>query len=176
MSVNPEQEVYKLIYADDAYSYYGKSNHGHKALKSIVALEPLSLLDVGCGHNAFVQEIKNLGIEKAIGVDFACKSADKIADILDLPFTDKEFDFLTAWDVLEHLLPDQIDSALLEMQRVSNRFAFTIAYDYASTPPPKKFSGHNLHQTVKEPEWWKEKIEKYAEVTQQNDLWLGKWK
>ena len=91
-------------------------------------------------------------------------------------FTDKEFDFLTAWDVLEHLLPDQIDSALLEMQRVSNRFAFTIAYDYASTPPPKKFSGHNLHQTVKEPEWWKEKIEKYAEVTQQNDLWLGKWK
>ena len=167
MSVNPEQEVYELIYADDAYSYYGKSNHGHKALKSIVALEPLSLLDVGCGHNAFVQEIKNLGIEKAIGVDFACKSADKIADILDL---------LTAWDVLEHLLPDQIDSALLEMQRVSNRFAFTIAYDYASTPPPKKFSGHNLHQTVKEPEWWKEKIEKYAEVTQQNDLWLGKWK
>ena len=176
MSVNPEQEVYELIYADDAYSYYGKSNHGHKALKSIVALEPLSLLDVGCGHNAFVQEIKNLGIEKAIGVDFACKSADKIADILDLPFTDKEFDFLTAWDVLEHLLPDQIDLALLEMQRVSNRFAFTIAYDYASTPPPKKFSGHNLHQTVKEPEWWKEKIEKYAEITQQNELWLGKWK
>ena len=43
MSVNPEQEVYELIYADDSYSYYGKSNHGHKALKSIVALEPLSL-------------------------------------------------------------------------------------------------------------------------------------
>ena len=140
MSVNPEQEVYELIYADDAYSYYGKSNHGHKALKSIVDLEPLSLLDVGCGHNAFVQEIKKLGVEKAIGVDFACKSADKIADILDLPFTDKEFDFLTAWDVLEHLLPDQIDSALLEMQRVSNRFAFTIAYDYASTPPLQKSS------------------------------------
>ena len=176
MNFNPEQEVYELIYADDAYSFYGYSNHGHKALEYITVLRPLSLLDVGCGHNAFVEEIKNLGVEKAIGVDFACKSADKIADILNLPFDNKEFDFITAWDVLEHLLPEQIVPALLEMQRVSKRFAFTIAHYYARTPPPKKFSGHNLHQTVKEPEWWVEQIEKYAEVTVIDEIWLGKWK
>ena len=175
MKLNPEQEVYELIYNDEAYFYYGRSNHGHKALEAIAKLKPTSLLDVGCGHNKFVQEIKELGV-KAIGVDFACKSADQIADILDLPFKDKEFDFVTAWDVLEHLLPNQIETALLEMKRVSDRFAFTIAYDYATTPPPKKFKNHNLHQTVKKPSWWKHQIEKYAEVIQQDELWLGKWK
>ena len=175
MKLNPEQEVYELIYNDDTYSYYGKSNHGHKALKAIAELNPISLLDVGCGHNKFVQEIRGLGI-KAIGVDFACKSADQIADILNLPFRDKEFDFITAWDVLEHLLPNQIEQALLEMKRVSSRFAFTIAYHYASTPPPKKFKNHNLHQTVKKPDWWKNQIDNYAEVLQQDEFWIGKWK
>ena len=176
MNYNPEQEVYELIYNDEKYHYYGRSNHGHKALESIAALNPTSLLDVGCGHNNFVREIKTLGVQKAIGVDFACKSADYVADILDLPFTDKEFDFITAWDVLEHLLPEQVEPALLEMKRVSQRFAFTIAYDFASTPPPKKFKNHNLHQTVKKPSWWKEQIEKYADISQQNELWLGNWK
>ena len=176
MNLNPEQEVYELIYADEAYSYYGKSNHGHKALKSIAALEPLSLLDVGCGHNAFVKEIKKFGIEKAVGVDFACKSADKIADILDLPFTDKEFDFLTAWDVLEHLLPDQIDSALLEMQRVSKRFAFTIAYETAYTLPPPGFEGHNLHQCVENEQWWRNIISNYSNrYINKNTFWIGQW-
>ena len=42
--------------------------------------------------------------------------------------------------------------------------------------PPKKFKNHNLHQTVKKPSWWKDQIEKYAEVIQQDELWLGKWK
>ena len=175
MKLNPEQEVYELIYNDDAYSYYGRSNHGHKAIEAIAQLKPTSLLDVGCGHNKFVQEIRELGV-KALGVDFACKSADQIADILDLPFRDKEFDFITAWDVLEHLLPDQVEQAFLEMKRVSSRFAFTIAYDYASTPPPKKFKNHNLHQTVRKPDWWKDKIDKHAEVIQQDELWIGKWK
>ena len=69
MKLNPEQEVYELIYNDDAYSYYGRSNHGHKAIEAIAQLKPTSLLDVGCGHNKFVQEIRELGV-KALGVDF----------------------------------------------------------------------------------------------------------
>jgi ubiquinone/menaquinone biosynthesis C-methylase UbiE len=178
MNVNPEQEVYQLIYDDvDNYHYYGRSNHGKDSIKHILSLKPDSIIDVGCGHNHFIQIMRELGVEKAVGIDFACKSADYVCDILDLPFKDKEFDFLTAWDVLEHLLPEQVDQALKEMSRISKRFAFTITYNPASTPPPTRFKGHNLHQCCRQPAWWMEQIEKYA-ISCNNTLayWNGYWK
>lgn len=175
--INPEKEVYELIYSDNNYYHYGRTTHGKDAIKHIIDLKPESLLDVGCGHNYFVQIVKKLGIEKAVGVDFACPSADYLADILDLPFNNKEFDFLTAWDVLEHLLPEQIDQALSEMSRVSKRFAFTIAYNPAGTVAPGKFKNHNLHQCCRSPKWWRNEIEQYA-TTCHNYFayWTGTWK
>ena len=60
-------------------------------------------------------------------------------------YKDKEWEWITAWDVMEHLLPDQIELALQEMLRVSEYFAFTISYDLASTVAPQPFQRHNLH-------------------------------
>ena len=177
MDNNPEQEVYQLIYDDvENYGYYGRSNHGEKALKPILDLNPASILDVGCGHNDFILMAREAGIKKATGVDFACPSADFVCDILNLPFENKEFDFITAWDVLEHLLPEQVEPCFKEMSRVSRRFAFTIAHVPAGTPPPPKFKGHNLHQCVKEPVWWQAEIEKFGTISPSNGLfWLGEW-
>lgn len=174
---NSEREVYESIYSDDNYFHYGRTTHGKDAIKYILNLKPESLIDVGCGHNYFVQSVKKSGIKKAIGIDFACPSADFLADILELPFEDKEFDLLTAWDVLEHLLPEQVDQALSEMSRVSKRFAFTITYNPAGCIAPGKFKNHNLHQCCRPPHWWKNEIEKHA-ITCHNHLayWVGKWR
>lgn len=172
---NPEQKLYESIYSDSQYNYYGRSNHGKKHFNHIIGISPTSLLDVGCGHNDFVQAVKDHNIY-AVGVDFACDSADIVADILDLPFIDKEFDLITAWDTLEHLLEDQVAAAFKEMKRVSYRFAFTIAYELASTPPPKEFKNHNLHQCVHPASWWHDLISQYGTVSShQNGFWLGKW-
>ena len=65
---------------------------------------------------------------------------------MDLPIKDKAFDFITAWDVLEHLLEEQVDSAFAEMKRVSKQYAFTIC-GLASTIPPG-FKNHNLHKVL----------------------------
>ena len=101
-----------------------------------MSYKPKSVLDVGCGHNEFAINLReNLGVI-SLGIDFACKSADKIADILDLPIKDKEFDFITAWDVLEHLLEEQVDLAFAEMKRVSKKYAFTISCEFICLQMP----------------------------------------
>ena len=95
---------------------------------------------------------------------------------MDLPYEDKEWEWITAWDVMEHLLPDQIDLALQEMSRVSKYFAFTIAYELASTIAPQPFQRHNLHQTIWKPEKWRKEIEKYAKIKHTTlGFWVGKW-
>ena len=173
---NPEQPLYNAIYSDNKYNHYGCTNHGSKYVKSIANLNPASLIDVGCGHNNFVKDIKTIGLEKAVGVDFACPSADYISDIMDLPFKDKEFDFLTAWDVLEHLRKSHIHPAFKEMKRISKRFAFTIAYETAYTLPPPGFEGHNLHQCVENEQWWGNIISKYSnKYISKDNFWVGQW-
>jgi len=173
---NPEQPLYNAIYSNNKYSHYGSTNHGSKYVKSIANLNPASLIDVGCGHNNFVKDIKTIGLEKAVGVDFACPSADYISDIMDLPFKDKEFDFLTAWDVLEHLRKSHIHPAFKEMKRISKRFAFTIAYETAYTLPPPGFEGHNLHQCVENKQWWKNTISNYSSrYINKSAFWAGEW-
>ena len=173
--MNPEQPVYQAIYDSWTPQQYGSSNHGHQHLDEILKLTPQSLLDVGCGYNHFSNHLKELGI-KSEGIDFACSEADKIVDILNLPYEDKEWEWITAWDVMEHLRLEQVDLALQEMSRVSKYFAFTISYELASTIPPHPFQGRNLHQTIWEPEKWRKEIEKSAKIKYYSlGFWRGEW-
>jgi len=173
---NPEREKYEAIYrlqrTGDYVGHYGACNHGRAAGGYIKRDE--SVLDVGCGHNEFARTIRAQG-RQALGVDFACESADLVADILDLPFSDQAFHVVTAFDVLEHLRPEQVDAALTEMRRVSGRFIFTIAFRDSVCRAPG--SGETLHPTVWTPEQWTAKLQKYADgVTVDRNLFFGRWK
>ena len=148
-----EVEKYIGIYNSNNFKHYGHSNHGKDAFFLIKEWNVKSLLDVGCGHNEFVNAVKKLNIF-SIGVDFACPSADIIADATNLPFEEKQFDVLTCFDMLEHLRSNDVDKVLTEFSRVSNRFIFSICY----RPSDTKWMGHNLHPTVKDEEWWIDKI------------------
>lgn len=147
-----EQEKYQGIYAaPDEYPTYGSSNHGASVAHVIKRWKATSLLDVGCGWNQFCRSVKAASPEiEAVGVDFACPGADVNADATALPFADKQFDALTAFDMLEHLRPEQVDAALAEFARVSQRFIFSIAYHKSRI----LFQGENLHPTVRNEAWW----------------------
>ena len=97
--------------------------------------------------------------------------------LLELPFLDNRWDFITAFDVLEHVLPEQVPFALKEMSRVSYRFAFTISFREAGTI----INGRNVHPTVWPPSAWTEAIEKadgsISSISSPSDgFFIGKWK
>ncbi len=147
-----EISKYRCIYSRPAqFHEYGHSNHGAKAVGIIERWKPDSLLDVGCGFNEFVKGIRETMPElRAMGVDFACPGADRIAEAKSLPFTDKEFDVLTAFDVLEHIAPEDVDCVIEEFARVSKRFILSISH----APSKNTWRGENLHPTVRSEKWW----------------------
>lgn len=144
-----EKAKYTALYASGTMPRYGHTNHGRGAAGLIERWQPASVLDVGCGYNEFVQGLRAKGIA-AHGVDFACPGADEIVDLLALPYGAKQYDLLTAFDVLEHLRPDEVSRAIDEMARVSTRFCVSISY-VASV---NKWQGQTLHPTVRNEDWW----------------------
>lgn len=155
MSTKLERAKYEGIYSSGKLPRYGHSNHGARALPIVQTWQPESLIDVGCGYNEFVIAARAaLPGLAATGVDFACPGADLIADAAALPFKRKTFDALTAFDVLEHVAPEDVDTVLAEFARVSHRFIFSISY----VPSVNKWQGQTLHPTVREEAWWLERI------------------
>jgi len=174
--INNMQEIekYKLIYSNpQQYSNYGHSNHGSQSLDLILNLSISSIIDVGCGFNEFCNSIRKKLNIFCLGVDFACPGADIIANACDLPFNKKQFDLLTSFDMLEHLLPSEIETCLKEFNRVSKKFIFSISY----RPSFITCKGYNLHPTVKQESWWIEKIQDAgcANVLKYKNYLYGDW-
>lgn len=146
-----EIHKYNGIYASPEHGNYGHVNHGAKALKLLIKAPPVSVVDVGCGWNEFCGLVRDsLPTSRCVGVDFACPGAEVKAEAHEMPFADKEFELLTAFDMLEHVTPEMVDVVLAEMARVSHRFIFSISY----VPSKRTWQGENLHPTVQPEEWW----------------------
>lgn len=166
-----ELEKYLKIYGDTSgrWAGYGHKNHGRGAFPLVHGVP--SLIDVGCGHNEFVLKCRTLGIA-ATGVDFACPSADVIASAESLPFADKAFHTLTAFDMLEHLLPEQVEPVLREFSRLSSHFVFSISH----VPSMCKVEGETLHPCVQPEEWWIQRIREAGGTVNKTGNYLhGEW-
>jgi SAM-dependent methyltransferase len=95
--------------------------------------EPSSLLDVGCGEGVLVDRwARLLDGKRVVGVDLEEESLQagwsardapnlhfRVGSADQLPFADREFDLVSAIEVLEHL-PDP-EGALAEMRRCAQR-------------------------------------------------------
>jgi SAM-dependent methyltransferase len=172
-----EHRKYADIYAAGGrYAAYGHKNHGKNALALVQKWQPESLVDVGCGWNEFSRSVRESmpRIASAIGVDFACPGADVIADATALPFADKAFDALTSFDMLEHLLPAQVDAVLAEFARISRRFVFSISHVPSVIT---SLQGENLHPTVRGEPWWMLRIMRAGgcKLARQGHYITGEW-
>jgi hypothetical protein len=177
--MNPEQRKYQAIYKLQHHpgfgelKHYGHSNHGgDRALKVLCETDgrfPQSILDIGCGHNEFITSVRMAYMElipnaegvntevKYVGTDFACPSADYQLDFTEdqtKRFGHKEFQFTTAFDVLEHLQEGQIDQFLFNCKWASLYSLFTISH----RPSTIMWAGQPLHMTVRSETWWREKL------------------
>lgn len=157
-----ERDKYLWIYGEDSMSWYGKRNHGSDARQLILDMKPDSILDVGCGRGQFVEWAKSKGI-KSVGMDFASGYGIQ-ADLLDMPFSDESFEMITAFDILEHLLPEDLEQGLSEMFRVARKWwVLSIGYGSRGIETPYGFMKLHLIST-KDRNWWIPRLFKYAKI------------
>jgi ubiquinone/menaquinone biosynthesis C-methylase UbiE len=147
------KQLYEKMHLTDRA--YRQNNQGLALWKHWRVPADLSgpILEVGCGNGRLIEKLTVEGFD-CIGLD----CINNIYDLPDyymhdltggmLPFYDNHFPWLLCFDVLEHLPERSIDFVLSEFQRVSKRQVISVAH-YGSPP---------LHLTVKDPDWWYEKI------------------
>ncbi|MHC1591954.1 MAG: methyltransferase domain-containing protein [Candidatus Helarchaeales archaeon] len=93
--------------------------------------KPRSVLEIGIG-NKFVSnylKARNVNVQTC-DIDPAFEP-DKVGDIRELPFGDKEFDTVLACEVLEHIPFEDVPVALKELKRVANKYV-VISIPYSS--------------------------------------------
>ncbi len=138
---------------------YGHECHGDKWLSVFLAMKPKTIVDIGCGGNEFC---KKLSPRKAIGVDIACTDADIVCSAEQLPLYDKEFDYVTSFDFLEHIEPDKVDAVLKEMSRVSENFFVTVCFKKETCYRTQ--DNKTLHPSANDYNWWYTKLEEYGHI------------
>ena len=162
LKISCERDKYLWIYNESGNRSYGKRNHGYFAYDIVENLAPKSLLDIGCGKGLFVEWAKTKNIN-AVGLDFAT-DYDVQADILNMPFSDKSFEMITAFDVLEHLLPEDLEQGLDKMFRVAKQWwIISIGYGPSKIRTPEGFM--QLHPiSTRDKSWWIPILSRYATI------------
>lgn len=117
------------------------------------------LLDVGCGDGA-IRELAAKDRIRVFGLDLSRYArANVFGESFRLPFSDKCVDAVVSIDVLEHIPEERIDESIYELARVSRKIAYvTISY---REERGKVAEVGPLHITVRPPEWWRERIERF---------------
>lgn len=176
MSINTKlQQEYVSYYVDLHHqdALYGNGAHElmEYILPFIVELKPQSILDYGAGKSDFVMDISSY-VNDCQGYKFD----PAIKDIAVLP-KDK-VDLVINTDVMEHIPEENIEATLEKISRISQNVYFNICTTLSDEILP---NGKNAHITIKPPEWWQKKIEKffpaaYPVITRDRDCAFITWK
>lgn len=186
------QALYEELYANHGYHADVRLSHTIKMVDRLIA--PLAyafrqpILDVGCSHGRAVERLWSLNIT-AIGVDIAPTAVEmarrhrshgrlcgaypcfQVASATSLPFPNKSMDAILSSDVLEHLLPDQVNEMAAEFTRVARKLlVMKVATSReVNTEPIKALSNSalfsnvtQLHTTVWSPSKWASVFEKHG--------------
>ncbi len=125
--------------AYDFFRYCGLDRWAsyHYQITEILSVKPSSVLEVGvgdgvtCGYLSRNTEIAYTTVDIADDV-----GADVIGSITALPFADKSFDVVCAFEVLEHLPFEKLDTSLSELARVARKKVIISVPHFG---PPLKF-------------------------------------
>lgn len=109
-----------------------------------------SLLDVGVGQGQFIHALNLMSqFKKLVGIDikiypgmkrlmkeYSTSNLFKIMDVINLQFSDQEFDIVTCMECLEHLEIPAFNAALKELRRVCRK-RLLITVPFQENPLPK---------------------------------------
>ncbi len=148
--------IYAEVYQDPRY----RQGDARKAVARAdidTIEEGMTYLDVGCGRGETVEYALERGVI-ARGTELVSKLCNENvlrASVRDLfEIRDLEFQFVSCYDVLEHLPIESIDDALNELWRVTSQTLFISTNDL-----PSRWRNVELHLTRQPREWWEDKFE-----------------
>lgn len=121
-------------------------------IKSVDAIRPESILDVGCGTGYVSGKIEQFTGIDVLGCDINkdrlsvaennVKGALFVADATRLPFKDSSFDLIIASEILEHL--NNPTASINEIKRVSKRYVIVTVPNEPFFRMANFFRGKNL--------------------------------
>ena len=156
-------EIYDKLYKNG----YRKSRNvsGAKLFHYMSSIVPRfnTYLDVGCGYGELVQQVSYRGDINAWGIDIAQSAIEdgatqglnlKQGSVTEIPFDDNSFDFVTCFDCLEHIDPDDTMKAITELVRVTKVcLGLQICTNRTKNQFPEIIP--NMHPNVKTKQEWK---------------------
>ncbi len=143
-----ELAKYKQLYRE-VERYRMSDTRFKEATGSIKGWLGGTILDVSCGRGEMLEHYRKR-FRLVTGTETTSQLCDNqtIFQAMGhaLPFLDKQFDYATCWDVIEHLVPGDEQLMWNEMERVaSDGLAFSINN---LTNNPRLSLGHSLHINI----------------------------
>ena len=165
--VDKQEALYRTMH--NTFPSYQEKNWGILTLKhwfGFLPDRPASILEVGCGNGKLCRLLTDMHYDTT-GVDLVTGSYNRDGynfvqhDLMkdSMPFESKEFDMAVSFDVLEHLPESCIDGVLQDIFRVARKVAIVVPCLHDTTRNKLLAA---LHLTVKSPEWWLARLNKYS--------------
>jgi SAM-dependent methyltransferase len=145
-----EIAVYVEEYKNPRYRM-GPRRQGDVA-RILDALPRGSLLDVGTGRGEALVMAMQFGFTPVAGTEVVpdlCGGLVVYSKAHELPFEDQSYDHVTCFDVLEHLVEEDIGPCLAHMRRIARK-----SCTVSASSRPSVFGGRDLHISKRPaPEW-----------------------
>ncbi|RKY32601.1 MAG: methyltransferase type 11 [Candidatus Omnitrophota bacterium] len=110
-------------YFDKSYNSKERFCSYWHQIHEIVNLNPKSVLEIGIGNRFVSDYLKKIGIDiTALDIEKNLKP-NVVGNVVSIPFKSNVFDVVACYEILEHLPYTDFKLALLEIFRVSKKFA-----------------------------------------------------
>jgi cyclopropane fatty-acyl-phospholipid synthase-like methyltransferase len=165
MKKRDELEVYNKVYTND--NNYAKP-HKPKIdyVKNWVGETRSKVLDAGCGRGEYLREVTSMGND-VFGIELSEVCSRKYlqdaphacCSITDFANSCPRFEKIYSTDVLEHILPSELDNTLQSLSNIGDEFLFLVA-----TGSDKR-DGVELHISNHTFEEWEKMLTTHFKIT-----------
>ena len=118
------------------YKYYWESCNNIEnfdsyltQIKEVYKLKPENVLEIGCGNKLFSTHLQNIGIDtytmdinEKLNPNFLCDISQELHPTFRHGSFKHAFDCVCAFEILEHMPKDKVETALFNLSHFSNKY------------------------------------------------------